>query len=160
MMIHFGKAHPDRPKPWQSDSGNWNATREYVLKRDDRTCADCGATVGDVRETGEPAEVHHKTPVVAGGTDDPENLITLCRDCHNERHRRDELDETLSVFDDVRGPAVTSSDVADAVGCTTEAGRERLARLYERGAAGRREVGGTFIYWLAGDDAVREALEA
>lgn len=129
----------------------WRRLREKILQRDDRTCADCGATVGDVLEDGEPAEVHHKTPVEAGGTNEPDNLITLCRDCHNERHRRDELEETLSVFDDVRGPAVTSSDVADAVGLTAEAGRQRLARLYDRGMVGRREVGGTFVYWLAED---------
>lgn len=33
------------------------------------------------------AEVHHIQPVSMGGKDNPENLITLCHDCHIKRHR-------------------------------------------------------------------------
>lgn len=31
---------------------------------------------------GKKLDVHHKTPRRAGGTDDPENLITFCKSCH------------------------------------------------------------------------------
>lgn len=30
--------------------------------------------------------VHHIKPVSEGGGDEPENLITLCKDCHKEVH--------------------------------------------------------------------------
>ena len=31
---------------------------------------------------GKKLDVHHKTPRRAGGTDDPDNLITFCKSCH------------------------------------------------------------------------------
>ena len=33
-------------------------------------------------------EGHHIVPVSCGGGDEPENLITLCKTCHAERHRK------------------------------------------------------------------------
>jgi len=92
MMIHFGKEHPETPKPWQSDSDNWPATREYVLKRDNFECGDCGVSIAPSRERS--AEVHHKTPVSEGGSDDLSNLVALCRDCHLKRHRQDDVRES------------------------------------------------------------------
>ncbi|WP_254538936.1 hypothetical protein [Halomarina litorea] len=54
----------------------------------------------------------------------------------------------LDVFDRVRGPpVVTSSDVAEHLDCTTEAARQKLARLVERGDVDRRKTGRTVIYW-------------
>ena len=32
-------------------------------------------------------EVHHITPVCVGGGDEPENLVTLCKECHQQRHK-------------------------------------------------------------------------
>jgi uncharacterized Zn finger protein (UPF0148 family) len=36
-------------------------------------------------------QVHHVIEVEDGGTDDPVNLQSLCRECHAEVHRRREL---------------------------------------------------------------------
>ena len=33
-------------------------------------------------------EVHHIIPISEGGTNDPENLACLCRECHINIHRR------------------------------------------------------------------------
>jgi len=60
------------------------------------------------------------------------------------------LDAVRAVFDQVRGPAVTSSDVADALDCTTEAARQKLQRLYDRGEVDKRKAGRTVLYWRAG----------
>lgn len=57
------------------------------------------------------------------------------------------LEDVLQVFDDVRGPVVTSSDVADALDCTTEAARQKLTRLYDRGVVDKRKTGRTVVYW-------------
>ncbi|ELY66733.1 hypothetical protein [Natronococcus jeotgali] len=57
------------------------------------------------------------------------------------------LEDVLQVFDDVRGPVVTSSDVADALDCTTEAARQKLTRLYDRGVVDKRKPGRTVVYW-------------
>lgn len=65
-------------------SKEWQMTRDYILKRDNYLCVKCGR----------PAEeVHHKihlSPENIGDvniTMNPDNLASLCRDCHFEEHR-------------------------------------------------------------------------
>lgn len=50
-------------------------TRFEVLRRDNHTCRYC-------RATDQPLTIDHVTPVSLGGTDDPSNLVTACRDCN------------------------------------------------------------------------------
>jgi hypothetical protein len=52
-------------------------TRFEVLRRDNHTCRYCGAAAPDATLTAD-----HVTPVALGGTDDPSNLVTACRDCN------------------------------------------------------------------------------
>jgi len=54
----------------------WNV-REYVLYRDNHTCQHCHAK-------GIVLEVHHIIPRSNGGTDRPNNQITLCLKCHEQ----------------------------------------------------------------------------
>lgn len=54
-------------------SAEWKRIRRRILKRDDYTCQRCG-DVGN--------EVNHIIAVSEGGTDDDENLETLCASCH------------------------------------------------------------------------------
>lgn len=51
--------------------------RYEILRRDNNTCQYCGATAPDA-----PLTVDHVTPVALGGTDEPTNLVTACRDCN------------------------------------------------------------------------------
>jgi hypothetical protein len=55
----------------------WQRIRKAVRQRDGNCCRDCGAS-------GEWAElsVHHLLPASRGGTDDMDNLVTLCSTCH------------------------------------------------------------------------------
>lgn len=68
--------------------GFWNV-REYVLFRDNHTCQICK---GKSKDT--VLEVHHIIPRSKCGTDRPDNLITLCRTCH-ERLHKGEIKTTL-----------------------------------------------------------------
>ncbi len=60
----------------------WKETRKQVLKRDMFTCADC---------YGRANEVHHKTELTPENINDvrislnPDNLISLCGNCHKKR---------------------------------------------------------------------------
>jgi RNA-directed DNA polymerase len=54
--------------------------RLVVLRRDNYTCQHC-------RTTGTRLYVHHIVPKGKGGTDDLDNLVTLCHSCHCEAHR-------------------------------------------------------------------------
>ena len=59
--------------------------RFEVLRSNGYRCQLCGATAGD----GARLEVDHKVPVAKGGTDDPENLWTLCFGCNRGKGVRD-----------------------------------------------------------------------
>ncbi|MGA1846219.1 RNA-guided endonuclease IscB [Deferribacter abyssi] len=62
--------------------GFWNV-REYVLYRDGHTCRLCKN-----KTKNKVLEVHHLIPRNKGGTDKPDNLITLCRTCHKLIHEK------------------------------------------------------------------------
>jgi len=49
------------------------------LERDNRTCQDC--------DSKDNLEVHHILPVSQGGTNDLDNLKTVCFDCHRNNYR-------------------------------------------------------------------------
>ncbi|MDR1874386.1 MAG: HNH endonuclease [Synergistaceae bacterium] len=61
----------------------WN-----VLSRDNWTCCSCGRTPKD----GVTLEVDHITPRSLGGTDEPENLQTLCKKCNVGKSNKDNTD--------------------------------------------------------------------
>lgn len=54
--------------------------RHEIFTRDDYRCQECGAT--------DRLEVDHITPITKGGSDDPENLQTLCKSCNCRKGNR------------------------------------------------------------------------
>ncbi|MBE3122027.1 MAG: HNH endonuclease [Thermoplasmata archaeon] len=60
--------------------GFWNV-REYVLYRDNHTCQHCFGKKKD-----SILEVHHINGKSEGATDRPEELMTVCKTCHEEHH--------------------------------------------------------------------------
>lgn len=64
------------------------STRQTVLDRDDMRCQRCGTEVTARNETGADFQLHHILPVAAGGPDHPDNLVTLCNDCHSQAHQQ------------------------------------------------------------------------
>jgi len=61
-------------------SQKWLDLRTLILHRDKYTCIDCG-------RSDKPLEIHHIT-YDKWKNEDPENLVSLCRDCHQLRHDR------------------------------------------------------------------------
>lgn len=75
------------------NTGSAGGYRNHIMRRDNYTCQMCGTPHYEINENGIPLpttdgylDVHHKIRVVDGGTDAPDNLITLCRDCHKKIH--------------------------------------------------------------------------
>lgn len=60
------------------DAGISNARRRAVYRRDGWRCALCDSSDG--------LQIHHCMPRGEGGSDFPENLITLCWRCHSAAH--------------------------------------------------------------------------
>lgn len=58
----------------------WKWIREAALLRDADTCQKCGAS--DC-----PLDAHHLQPLCCGGSNDLDNLTSLCRPCHHTEHR-------------------------------------------------------------------------
>jgi 5-methylcytosine-specific restriction endonuclease McrA len=59
--------------------------REQILNRDSYCCGKCRSSYADPRMM----QVHHIIPVSEDGSDDPDNLITVCKNCHNKIHNDD-----------------------------------------------------------------------
>lgn len=59
---------------------HWELVQSAVLKRDLNRCADCGSYKEE-----KSIEVHHIT-YIRRGKERLEDLMTLCKDCHKERH--------------------------------------------------------------------------
>lgn len=59
-------------------AGISNAKRKAVYRRDGYRCALCDCT--------QYLQIHHAIPRGEGGSDFPENLITLCSKCHAQAH--------------------------------------------------------------------------
>jgi len=57
---------------------DWAIIRKQILERDGHKCIWCGCTIWP--------EVDHIIRRADGGTEDPENLRTLCVHCHARRH--------------------------------------------------------------------------
>lgn len=66
------------------NSKEWQQTRDYIMKRDNYLCVKCGRPA---------VEVHHKKHLSPDNINDvnvtmnPDNLISLCKDCHFEEHK-------------------------------------------------------------------------
>ena len=69
----------------------WQQIRQQVLKRDNYTCQDCFRKARSL-------DVHHIIPRKKGGTNDLNNLISYCPECHRfRRGTNDSLIESLNL---------------------------------------------------------------
>ena len=57
-------------------------------------------------------------------------------------------EDVLGVFEAVEGPVVTSTDVGDVLGISTESARQHLNDLVSEGPLRRRKTGRTVVYWI------------
>ena len=66
----------------------WQRVREYAISRDKYLCQDC-LKKGIYKPV---SEVHHIKPLTPENINDPtialnpENLVSLCKECHERRH--------------------------------------------------------------------------
>ena len=59
---------------------SFDIVKRQVWERDRYHCQECGILVA--QRGGAKPQTHHMIPRSAGGSDDSENLITLCQPCH------------------------------------------------------------------------------
>jgi 5-methylcytosine-specific restriction protein A len=66
-------------------TADWKARRLRILRRDAFVCRACSRVV-----YGQAAHVDHIVPLEEGGTDDDENLQTLCQADHGKKTREEQ----------------------------------------------------------------------
>lgn len=79
--LHTG-AFGDKARGSRHERGygtEWDKTRRRILERDAGICQQCLRDHGLVHAG---SEVDHIVPKAEGGTDDDDNLQTICRDAH------------------------------------------------------------------------------
>jgi hypothetical protein len=64
--------------PARSKGKDWRYAKAEALKRDNYECQQCAAK--------DTLEVHHWEPYAISFDNSPDNLVTLCRDCHQDKH--------------------------------------------------------------------------
>lgn len=66
--------------------------------------------------------------------------------------------EVLTAMRDADWPVVTVGDVSEAVGCSRETARRKLADLDEDGKIRRRKIGASAVIWWVPDTGKMEAI--
>ena len=69
-------------------------------------------------------------------------------------------EKVLDIFEKVRGPVITSSDVAESLGCSTETARRKLKTLYERGEVDRRATAGRVVWWRTSESEEETTIDS
>lgn len=68
---------------WLYDSKEWAQVREGVLARDRYVCQICGRPAQEVHHIVHLSKLNVMDPKISLN---PDNLISLCRDCHCAQH--------------------------------------------------------------------------
>lgn len=88
-LLHF-----DRPHRWGYPS-NWKDVAHEIRKLDGFSCVSCSASNVELH-------VHHIVYASNFGTHQKNNLVTLCRKCHEEEHERVfDFGESMSPSDEI-----------------------------------------------------------
>lgn len=70
----------------------WKQRRSECYERDNWTCQDCSVKC----RNGVRIQAHHVLARRLGGSDDLDNLVTLCASCHQRRERKDVSEQCCS----------------------------------------------------------------
>jgi len=113
--IH-GISNPD-VKDYQNglQKGFYNL-KEFVLHRDSHSCQECRGKKKDKR-----LHVHHVRFRSNGGTNVPENLITLCESCHNALHaKKNAQSVSLERYGKKKAPSLKGATIMSTVSAALE----------------------------------------
>jgi len=84
-FLGSAQSEPSMSKRQTTNTASTNSlyqTKLLVYERDRERCANCGAIIEDPHDT----DLDHITPRIVGGSHRLQNLITLCRRCHDAKH--------------------------------------------------------------------------
>ncbi|MXV61603.1 HNH endonuclease [Natronorubrum sp. JWXQ-INN-674] len=106
---------------------DWDRRRRQVYARDDHQCQNCrrrGGPYGDVE-----LHAHHIVPKSRGGVHRLENLVTVCKSCHDAVHSRNAVAPTA--ITDAEAEPSTLAEVLAGIKSAKTAFR-RWKRMYRK----------------------------
>ena len=77
-QAHYGMTH----KKWNEWNREYRKVRPLVLERDNNTCLICKGKSNKLRKKKFKIVVHHIKKVKGGGSNELNNLVTLCQFCN------------------------------------------------------------------------------
>ena len=77
-QTHYGMTH----KKWNKWNREYRKVRPLVLERDNNTCQVCKGKSDKLFKKKFQIVVHHITKVIDGGSNELNNLVTLCQLCN------------------------------------------------------------------------------
>jgi len=96
----------------------WRYRRMECLIRDVYECQDCGELGGPKGDA--ILEAHHKVPVHSGGSDELDNLTTLCYPCHSKRHSESVEDSDRLNMSELVGVGLSCAEAVDYMATVIE----------------------------------------
>jgi len=112
---------------------DWRQLRNQVLERDGYECQRCGKS----QDASKSLHAHHERRVVEGGEDHPENLTTVCKECHDKIHAEDRRKGTLEDIKDIyrkaEVPIFRTGEIADRLDNYSHQASTKLQKLEEEG---------------------------
>lgn len=83
---HLWKGGVSQDETLRMQQWEWRERRKECYERDNWTCRDCGVHCSSTGKN--KIQAHHLIPRRHGGSDELDNLVTLCISCHHKREWR------------------------------------------------------------------------
>ena len=95
----LGLINPEKMILNRPDEDKYERLRDHIKSQDGHACVICYKTSSDSE-----LHVHHIIPLSLFGTNQPQNLVTLCYSCHNKQHPTIKVPRTKPINSDNRIP--------------------------------------------------------
>lgn len=73
------------------DENTWNSLKKYIITTDGFYCSKCQKNLNKIEH-----HLHHIIPIYQYGTNDINNLVLLCRNCHQKQHHDFKISKNIN----------------------------------------------------------------
>jgi len=128
----------DNPDSGVRSGPGWRRAKDKARKRDQYRCQYCRRRDSHFTDL----QVHHIKPVSEGGTNDLDNLVVLCNNCHWRLHNNFDDEEQLrpELLDDYEPATIGFKDYRATESNLTDASLDVLELLRENGPMQLKDI--------------------
>jgi len=137
----------------QEYPSDWEDVSTEILNRDDYTCQRCGHQSGPhADDSGRVLQTHHVVSKSEGGSDNADNLTTLCLPCHGVQHPNNSYFDEHRTSAPLFPPSGSDTDVAYVCSATRKETTEEYLDRKGRSCCrcwGKKSDSDLFLYPLS-----------